>query len=83
MPPHTTTTQIPSPTDLPGRLLWFKRRLPKYATKFIEMCVVLCADHGPCVSGGLSSLPSRLASRPPSTHGTSPKSPPVLVVLSS
>lgn len=32
-------------------LLWFKRRLPRYATKFIEMCVVLCADHGPCVSG--------------------------------
>ena len=33
-------------------LLWFKRRLPRYATKFVEMCVVLCADHGPCVSGG-------------------------------
>ena len=32
-------------------LLWFKRRLPAYATRFIEMCVVLCADHGPCVSG--------------------------------
>lgn len=36
------------------RLLWFKRRLPRYATKFIEMCVVLCADHGPCVSGELA-----------------------------
>ena len=34
-------------------LLWFKRRLPRYATRFIEMCVVLCADHGPCVSGEL------------------------------
>ena len=33
-------------------LLWFKRQLPKYATRFIEMCVMLCADHGPCVSGG-------------------------------
>ena len=32
-------------------LLWFKRALPKYATRFIEMCVMLCADHGPCVSG--------------------------------
>ena len=32
-------------------LLWFKRQLPKYATRFIEMCVMLCADHGPCVSG--------------------------------
>ena len=34
-------------------LLWFKRQLPKYATRFIEMCVMLCADHGPCVSGML------------------------------
>ena len=32
-------------------LLWFKRQLPKYATRFIEMVVMLCADHGPCVSG--------------------------------
>ena len=32
-------------------LLWFKRPLPKYAARFIEMCVMLCADHGPCVSG--------------------------------
>ncbi|KAK9866628.1 hypothetical protein WJX84_006258, partial [Apatococcus fuscideae] len=28
-------------------LLWFKRQLPKYATRFIEMCIMLCADHGP------------------------------------
>ena len=34
-------------------LLWFKRSLPKYASRFIEMCIMLCADHGPCVSGGL------------------------------
>ena len=57
--------------------LWFKRKLPKYATKFIgpfyrclfifildylsyfffffltEIVLVLAADHGPCVSGGL------------------------------
>ena len=32
-------------------LLWFKRALPKYATRFIDMCIMLCADHGPCVSG--------------------------------
>lgn len=32
-------------------LLWFKRTLPKYAARFIEMCIMLCADHGPCVSG--------------------------------
>ncbi len=37
-------------------LLWFKRQLPKYATRFIEMCIMLCADHGPCVSGLLLSL---------------------------
>ena len=34
----------------------FKRKLPKYATKFMEMCVMLCADHGPCVSGAHNSI---------------------------
>mmetsp|Transcript_2972 Transcript_2972/g.7253 ORF Transcript_2972/g.7253 Transcript_2972/m.7253 type:complete len:612 (-) Transcript_2972:171-2006(-) len=37
-------------------LLWFKRRLPKYATKFIEMVIILCADHGPCVSGAHNTI---------------------------
>eukprot|EP00271_Cylindrocystis_brebissonii_P019819 TRINITY_DN623_c0_g1_i1.p1 TRINITY_DN623_c0_g1~~TRINITY_DN623_c0_g1_i1.p1 ORF type:complete len:609 (-),score=120.98 TRINITY_DN623_c0_g1_i1:354-2180(-) len=37
-------------------LLWFKRSLPAYCTKFIEMCVVLCADHGPCVSGAHNTI---------------------------
>ncbi|KAK9815928.1 hypothetical protein WJX72_012098 [[Myrmecia] bisecta] len=37
-------------------LLWFKRQLPKYATRFIEMCVMLCADHGPCVSGAHNTI---------------------------
>ncbi|MBI5001291.1 MAG: ATP citrate synthase [Euryarchaeota archaeon] len=32
-------------------LLWFKRLLPKYCTKFIEMCLMVTADHGPAVSG--------------------------------
>jgi ATP citrate (pro-S)-lyase len=32
-------------------LLWFKRRLPIWATKFIEMVLMLTADHGPAVSG--------------------------------
>ena len=32
-------------------LLWFKRRLPQWATKFIEMVLMLTADHGPAVSG--------------------------------
>ena len=39
-------------------LLWFKRSLPKYATRFIEMCIMLCADHGPCVSGKPVPQPS-------------------------
>jgi ATP citrate (pro-S)-lyase len=37
-------------------LLWFKRRLPPYATRFIELCIILCADHGPCVSGAHVSI---------------------------
>jgi ATP citrate (pro-S)-lyase len=32
-------------------LLWFKRRLPTWASKFIEMVLMLTADHGPAVSG--------------------------------
>jgi ATP citrate (pro-S)-lyase len=37
-------------------LLWFKRRLPRWATKFIEMCLVIAADHGPCVSGAHNAI---------------------------
>ncbi|KAK4380118.1 hypothetical protein RND71_001980 [Anisodus tanguticus] len=37
-------------------LLWFKRSLPRYCTRFIEICVMLCADHGPCVSGAHNSI---------------------------
>ncbi|KAF7097351.1 hypothetical protein CFC21_099177 [Triticum aestivum] len=37
-------------------LLWFKRSLPRYCTQFIEICVMLCADHGPCVSGAHNSI---------------------------
>jgi succinyl-CoA synthetase alpha subunit len=32
-------------------LLWFKRRLPAFATKFFELVIVVSADHGPAVSG--------------------------------
>lgn len=32
-------------------ILWFKRLLPPYATKFIEMTIMVTADHGPAVSG--------------------------------
>ncbi|KAL2453865.1 ATP-citrate synthase beta chain protein 2 [Abeliophyllum distichum] len=37
-------------------LLWFKRGLPRYCTRFIEICIVLCADHGPCVSGAHNTI---------------------------
>lgn len=37
-------------------LLWFKRRLPDYACKFIEMVLMLTADHGPAVSGAHNTI---------------------------
>lgn len=37
-------------------LLWFKKHLPKYATKFIEMTLVITADHGPAVSGAHNAI---------------------------
>ncbi|GAA5822244.1 hypothetical protein JCM11251_006274 [Rhodosporidiobolus azoricus] len=37
-------------------LLWFKRRLPPYATKFLEMVLQLTADHGPAVSGAMNTV---------------------------
>eukprot|EP00758_Cryptobia_borreli_P007796 Tbor_TRINITY_DN5332_c0_g1::TRINITY_DN5332_c0_g1_i3::g.5153::m.5153/K01648/ACLY; ATP citrate (pro-S)-lyase len=37
-------------------LLWFKKTLPDWATKFIELCIMLTADHGPCVSGAHNTI---------------------------
>ncbi len=37
-------------------LLWFRRRLPIYATKFLEMVLMLVADHGPAVSGAMNTI---------------------------
>lgn len=37
-------------------LLWFKRRLPTYATKFIDMVLMVTADHGPAVSGAHNTI---------------------------
>eukprot|EP01102_Stenamoeba_stenopodia_P004918 TRINITY_DN15421_c0_g1_i1.p1 TRINITY_DN15421_c0_g1~~TRINITY_DN15421_c0_g1_i1.p1 ORF type:complete len:610 (+),score=179.52 TRINITY_DN15421_c0_g1_i1:73-1902(+) len=37
-------------------LLWFKRKLPRFATRFIEIVVLLTADHGPCVSGAHNTI---------------------------
>jgi len=37
-------------------LLWFRRRLPTYATKFIEMVLMMTADHGPAVAGAHNTI---------------------------
>lgn len=37
-------------------LLWFRRRLPDYASKFIEMVLMVTADHGPAVSGAHNTI---------------------------
>lgn len=37
-------------------LLWFQRRLPAYACKFLEMCLMVTADHGPAVSGAHNTI---------------------------
>ena len=34
----------------------FQRRLPAYATKFMEMCLMVTADHGPAVSGAHNTI---------------------------
>mmetsp|Transcript_1264 Transcript_1264/g.1866 ORF Transcript_1264/g.1866 Transcript_1264/m.1866 type:complete len:744 (-) Transcript_1264:684-2915(-) len=44
-------------------LLWFRRELPPFALRFIEMCLVLCADHGPCVSGAHNAIVTARAGR--------------------
>jgi len=37
-------------------LLWFRRQLPDYCLRFLEMCLVICADHGPAVSGAHNTV---------------------------
>ncbi|HDO19399.1 MAG TPA: ATP citrate synthase [Thermoplasmatales archaeon] len=37
-------------------LLWFKKLLPKYARDFIELVLVITADHGPAVSGAHNAI---------------------------
>jgi ATP citrate (pro-S)-lyase len=37
-------------------LLWFRRQLPKEVTKFIEMILMVTADHGPAVSGAHNTI---------------------------
>ncbi len=37
-------------------ILWFKRQFPAYAAKFIEMSIMVTADHGPAVSGAHNTI---------------------------
>jgi ATP-citrate lyase alpha-subunit len=37
-------------------LLWFKKKLPKWANGFLELVIVLTADHGPAVSGAHNAI---------------------------
>ncbi|MFH1722838.1 MAG: citrate/2-methylcitrate synthase [Candidatus Altiarchaeota archaeon] len=44
-------------------LLWFKKKLPKFATEFIEMVLMIVADHGPCVSGAHNAIVASCAGK--------------------
>jgi ATP citrate (pro-S)-lyase len=44
------------PSELTQRLLFFFCRLPDYACRFIEMILMLTADHGPAVSGAHNTI---------------------------
>jgi len=44
-------------------LLWFKEKLPPWATQFMEMVLKLTADHGPAVSGAHNTIVTARAGR--------------------
>jgi len=44
-------------------LLWFRKRLPQYACKFIEMVLMMTADHGPAVAGAHNTILTARAGR--------------------
>jgi succinyl-CoA synthetase alpha subunit len=37
-------------------LLWFKKKLPDFFVKFLNLSLVVCADHGPAVSGAHNAI---------------------------
>jgi len=37
-------------------ILWFKKLLPEYATKFLDMVIMVTADHGPAVAGANNTI---------------------------
>ncbi len=44
-------------------LLWFRRLLPPYAAKIIDMILMVTADHGPAVSGAHNTIVSARAGK--------------------
>ncbi len=44
-------------------LLWFKKRLPSFASDFIEMVLMIVADHGPAVSGAHNAIVAAMAGK--------------------
>merc|ERR1712150_332444 len=44
-------------------LLWFQRDLPEYFCKFMEICLMVTADHGPAVSGAHNTIVSARAGK--------------------
>ena len=44
-------------------LLWFRRPVPAPFARFLELCLVMCADHGPCVSGAHTTIVATRAGR--------------------
>ncbi|NYT01296.1 MAG: ATP citrate synthase [Methanosarcinales archaeon] len=44
-------------------LLWFKKELPDYASRFIELVLQIVADHGPAVSAAHNSIVASCAGK--------------------
>ena len=44
-------------------LLWFKKQLPDYAARFIELVLQIVADHGPAVSAAHNSIVASCAGK--------------------
>ena len=44
-------------------LLWFQKDLPQYFCKFMELCLMVTADHGPAVSGAHNTIVSSRAGK--------------------
>lgn len=44
-------------------LLWFKRELPEYCYRFLELTLVITADHGPAVSGAHNAIVAARANK--------------------